>query len=169
MTWTAPRTWTAAEVVTAALLNTHVRDNFAAIGNAWTPYTPAWTSSGTAPAIGNGTIVGAWISVGKLTIFRAVITMDTTTTYGTGTYSISLPATVDSASGRLLVAGIARDDSATADFPIGAIVAGGATTAPVRTWPTSAAGAALIGINPTIPFSWGVNDSLTISGTYEAA
>ncbi len=28
MAWTAPRTWVALEVVTAALLNTHVRDNF---------------------------------------------------------------------------------------------------------------------------------------------
>lgn len=27
-TWTAPRTWADAELVTAALLNTHIRDNF---------------------------------------------------------------------------------------------------------------------------------------------
>lgn len=27
MAWTAPRTWVAAEVVTAAIMNTHVRDN----------------------------------------------------------------------------------------------------------------------------------------------
>jgi|TARA_Y100000310_G_scaffold317685_1_gene370846 hypothetical protein len=27
MAWTAPRTWVAGEVVTAALMNTHVRDN----------------------------------------------------------------------------------------------------------------------------------------------
>lgn len=27
MAWTAPRTWTTAEVVTAAMMNTHVRDN----------------------------------------------------------------------------------------------------------------------------------------------
>ena len=27
MAWTAPRTWAAGEVVTAALLNTHVRDD----------------------------------------------------------------------------------------------------------------------------------------------
>lgn len=28
MTWTSPRTWSACEVVTAAIMNTHVRDNF---------------------------------------------------------------------------------------------------------------------------------------------
>jgi hypothetical protein len=31
MAWTAPRTWIAGEVVTASLMNTHVRDNFKAI------------------------------------------------------------------------------------------------------------------------------------------
>lgn len=39
--WTAPRTWVAGEVVTAALLNTHVRDNLLAIGDpgVWTSFT----------------------------------------------------------------------------------------------------------------------------------
>lgn len=27
MAWTAPRTWTTGELVTAAIMNTHVRDN----------------------------------------------------------------------------------------------------------------------------------------------
>lgn len=31
MGWTAPRTWVAAEVVTAAIMNTHVRDNLNAL------------------------------------------------------------------------------------------------------------------------------------------
>lgn len=32
MAWTAPRTWVTAEIVTAALMNTHLRDNLNAIG-----------------------------------------------------------------------------------------------------------------------------------------
>lgn len=28
MAWTSPRTWTTAEIVTASIMNTHVRDNF---------------------------------------------------------------------------------------------------------------------------------------------
>lgn len=32
MAWTAPRTWTTGELVTAAIMNTHVRDNLSAIG-----------------------------------------------------------------------------------------------------------------------------------------
>jgi len=32
MVWTAPRTWTVGEIVTAALLNTHLRDNLNSLG-----------------------------------------------------------------------------------------------------------------------------------------
>lgn len=35
MAWTSPRTWIAGEKVTAALMNTHVRDNFAALSTAF--------------------------------------------------------------------------------------------------------------------------------------
>ena len=31
MAWTAPRTWVTAEVVTGAVMNTHVRDNLRAL------------------------------------------------------------------------------------------------------------------------------------------
>ena len=34
MAWTAPRTWVAGEIVTAALLNTHVRDNLKVVYDA---------------------------------------------------------------------------------------------------------------------------------------
>jgi len=57
-------------------------------------YTPVWTSSGTAPAIGNGTIVGRYkVLAGKNIMFYARIIAGTTTTYGTGNYSLSLPPT----------------------------------------------------------------------------
>lgn len=42
MAWTAPRTWVSGEVVTAALMNAHLRDNLLEIGNpsaAWTAFT----------------------------------------------------------------------------------------------------------------------------------
>lgn len=44
MAWTAPKSWTAGEVVTAALMNAHLRDNLLEIGNpsaVWTTYAPA--------------------------------------------------------------------------------------------------------------------------------
>ncbi len=67
MPYTVPRTWVASETVTAALMNTHVRDQFRELGLAWTSYTPTiggWTRV-------NGTSTGAFIEFGKLVIFRA--------------------------------------------------------------------------------------------------
>ena len=91
MAWTTPRTWVSGEVPTAANFNTHVRDNFKAIGDAWGSYTPTWASSGTAPTIGNGTLAGYYLQAGKLVIGRIVLTIGGTTGVGTGSYSMSLP------------------------------------------------------------------------------
>jgi len=54
-------------------------------------YQPVWSSSGTAPAIGNGTLVG-WYQVQMNRINIAIKqNMGSTTTYGTGNYQWSLP------------------------------------------------------------------------------
>jgi hypothetical protein len=56
MAWTNPRTWVTDEVVTAAVMNTHVRDNLSALGPdgatsaSWTPSLTGSTSGGTDPA-----------------------------------------------------------------------------------------------------------------------
>lgn len=93
MPWTTVPTFVAGAVLTAAQLNV-MGDDLDFIGGAWTAYTPAWTSTGTAPAIGNGTLAGSYKLVGDKTChFRASITFGTTTTFGTGGYLLSLPFT----------------------------------------------------------------------------
>jgi hypothetical protein len=47
-----PRTWVAGEVVTAAFMNTEVRDALTGIQAAWTVYTPTWTASHEQPDAG---------------------------------------------------------------------------------------------------------------------
>jgi len=169
MTWDNTHTWTAAETVTATMMQTYIKGNFAAIGDAWTAYGSgsSWTGSGTNPAIGNGTWAGFYVQAGKLTLFRVVITMGSTTTYGSGTYSIALPFTAATV-GRLLITGGARDNSASDDFPIFGIIASAATTASLRTLPTTA-GNALANMTPTVPFTLANLDSITLDGVYEAA
>jgi len=79
--WTAGTT--SGQVLTAATLNT--------IGAAWETWTPVWTASTTNPVIGNGTISGSYCRFNKTVIAEGAIIMGSTTTYGTGTYRISLP------------------------------------------------------------------------------
>ena len=96
---TTPRTWVVGEVVTAALLNAEIRDQFNSFFGAWTDYSSTFVwgaESGTQPAIGNGTIVARYLKVGRRVDVMFIVTMGSTTTYGDGgsaaNYYFSLPA-----------------------------------------------------------------------------
>lgn len=169
MTWTSPRTWVSGEIVTAAIMNAHVRDQFAAIGDPWTAYTPSWTASTTNPTLGNGTLVGRYMQAGKYVTFSIVLTMGSTTTFGTGTYALSLPFTAGGATGgRFLMTGTGRDDSASSDFALTGIIAATTSSVSLRSMPTTA-GNALAIVTQAVPTTWASGDIITISGTYEAA
>lgn len=163
MTWTdPPRTWLAGEEPSAAVLNQHVRDQFKALGDAWTAYTPTWGASGVAPALGNGTITGAWMNTGKLVIGRIFLTMGSTTTYGTGTYLFSLPFSSVVGAQWFPVGGCTcRDTSAGTTYGLVAFTGGSATVA----GGTDAGGR----VGQLVPFTWASTDTLGINFTYEAA
>src|SRR5215471_2626881 len=54
-------------------------------------YVPTWGSDDTAPVLGNGTLTGSYIQVGKLVLATTKLTIGSTSTLGTGTYYMSLP------------------------------------------------------------------------------
>jgi len=56
-------------------------------------YVPAITASGSAFSLGNGDAVGAYSLVGNRVRTQVSFTMGSTTTFGSGTYSVSLPFT----------------------------------------------------------------------------
>lgn len=61
----------------------------------WAPlesFTPAWTTSGTAPVLGAGaSITGRFKRFGSVGFYRGVINIGTSTTFGTGEWRVSLP------------------------------------------------------------------------------
>lgn len=166
MAWTTPRTWLAGEIPTATTLNTHIRDNFKAIGDAWTAYTPTWTAATTNPTLGNGVAAGWYIQAGKLVIYTATITMGSTTTYGTGQYSISLPAAA--AAGRTHLSHDCEALIGGSAYPVFARIAASATTARLYCEATTA-GNPLRSLTASAPAAWASGSVLTVSGTYEAA
>ncbi|MEU4348314.1 hypothetical protein [Streptomyces sp. NPDC023838] len=93
-----PRTWVVGEVVTAALLNQEIREPFNDLIAAWTSYAPAW-GAGTAPNIGNGTLSGRYRLIGKTCTVEFGQTMGTTTTFGTGVWTWTVPFTAASPPG----------------------------------------------------------------------
>lgn len=58
----------------------------------WASFTPTWSSDGTPPALGNGTISGRYRRNGDSVDVEYYLTPGGTTTFGTGSYSMSLPA-----------------------------------------------------------------------------
>ena len=131
MALTAPSTWTAGISPTAAFFNTEIRDQFNALLAAPTAYTPTWTASTTNPTIGNGTITGEWWTIGNKFLHVVItITLGSTTTVGSGNYSIGLPAAGGTpAAGRKVLWGTFFDTSASNQYPIGGLVNGTNTMA----------------------------------------
>ena len=79
----------------------------AAVGG-WQSYTPIWTSNGTAPSIGNGTLTGKYRRIGDSIELVIAMTMGSTTSFGTGTYYWSLPTGLTIANDPQTVYGVAE-------------------------------------------------------------
>jgi hypothetical protein len=132
------------------------------LAGAWTSWSPSWTGSTTNPAIGNGTLTGTYLQVGKTVFFDIVMVAGTTTTYGSGEFQFSLPveakngfaATVSLRGGSPLnsVAGSADCRSGN---PATAILHIGSSSGPVTS---------------SVPWTWlqNTNQAIKVSGVYEA-
>jgi hypothetical protein len=122
-------------------------------------YTPTWSTSGSAPSLGDGTLAGRWVRRGKFVWFSLQLTFGSTTSAGTGTQRFTTPSTF---ANNPLFNGLAIDASPTAFYPaIGSPSAGG-TIALIGT----AAGAVF---TETVPITWANGDIIRITGTYEEA
>lgn len=60
--------------------------------NGVTALTPVWASTGTAPSLGNGVIVGGAHRIGGMLYITISVNFGSSTTFGTGTYQFSLPS-----------------------------------------------------------------------------
>ncbi|MEU1302782.1 hypothetical protein [Streptomyces shenzhenensis] len=165
MTFT-PRTWIVGEVVSAATMNQEIRDQFDSMFGAWTTYTPAWTSAGsTAPVLGNGALTGRYMKIGRIVLCHINLITGSTTTYGTGSYSFSLP--VQAASSGMAIVGTAQY-LGTARWA-GEIVISSAANTTSAFFPTSATNNAIDFMNSSRPETLAASGQLRLSFVYEAA
>jgi hypothetical protein len=156
MAWTSPRTWVAGEVITAALLNAHVRDNLLELNgtaSAWTSWTPTLTNL----TLGNGTMTCRYKQHAKTVEWRIFVLTGTTTVVGTNP-QFSVPvaevaSSVQSGSAHMY-------DSSTASLWYGSSRVNSAVIQFISSGGRVAA---------TDPFVWADGDQLVGGGTYEAA
>ncbi|MBM0201925.1 hypothetical protein JNW90_01480 [Micromonospora sp. STR1s_5] len=129
---------------------------------AWQVYTPVWSALTTAPTLNNGALTGRWSRVGKTVTATGQLFMGSTTTYGAGAWTISLP--VPAAFGSIGAGAAVVYDSASGS----ASRHGGAcwlqsTTTLIFFGPTGGA------VSSAVPFAWNAGDQLRWTFTYEAA
>lgn len=156
MAWTSPRSWVTGEVLTAALLNTHLRDQLLELNStqsAWTTYTPTLTG------------FAATINLARFKQTGKIVTVEfkgTLTAVPTGTFTISAPVTplslVD-----LLPIGLAQASNGSQAF-LGAVEAPAASGGVLQI-----RSATLALYSPTVPFAWASGQQFAFTATYEAA
>lgn len=131
------------------------------IADDWTAYTPSWTAVTSNPALGNGTLTGAYQQVGDIVFIQIVLTTGSTSTYGSGPYLFSLPVTpeIDWA-----IPGVSFDSSAGSRFPCVCVITTAAATGNNMRISTDVGAGTSIG--STVPFTWATGDKLSLSGFY---
>lgn len=101
-----------AEAATSSRMNAEVKALWDGLQDSWDTYTPTWTSTGTAPSLGNGQIAGRYLQYGKTFWFRISLYFGSTTTFGTGFYLLSMPFELDWNEFDAVGQGTVVDDSA---------------------------------------------------------
>ena len=124
----------------------------------WVSYTPAWTTTGTAPVIGNGTLTGLYKIDRKTVTLQLTLLWGTTTTGGTMAWSFSLPLTAVTAT-----AGMS---------PMAAFYTHGGTFNPAIAAQATATTIFLVNtassaFTVTSPVTWASTDQITVNGTYQ--
>lgn len=128
---------------------------------AWTNYTPTWTATTTAPVLGNGTLNGRYTKIGKTIVGDILLAMGSTTTYGSGGWSLSLPFSCASSSIRY-GGSWAVVDAGTTNYAGSLFIVAGSSTVGffVRD-----AGPNFF--SNTLPHTWASGDTLYLSFAYE--
>jgi hypothetical protein len=125
-------------------------------------FTPTWGASGTAPAIGNGLLQGIYSRQGNTVTASITLAPGSTTTYGTGTWTFSLPISnaANDSIGTLLAF-----DTSTGTYTTGVCnVLASASTAALLV-----ASGATASWGATAPFTWATGDALRLTITYPIA
>lgn len=124
-------------------------------------FTPVWTSSGTAPVIGNGSASGSFTRIGNVVQFAIAVVFGSTSTFGTGEFYFSLPVAMGS-SARGITGYSLQLDSGVAFyrgyFP--ETVPNGFTD---KFALRNSAGTP---IQQTVPFTYATNDAIYVWGSY---
>lgn len=134
----------------------------------WRTWTPVIGNigAGTNWSLGNGTLTGRYIKIGRTIHWTAVLTLGTTSVAGTNQLTLSLPVAASAAHHEDPIIGQAVEQGVNAF-----VLSGGWISTTVVIPQTIGASGVLGAVTATTPFTWnGARaDQVYLSGTYEAA
>ena len=130
----------------------------------WQSYTPVWTAVTTNPVLGNGTLVGAYARINKIVHCKMRLTCGSTTTYGSGDYSFTLPFT--SAGIAVATLGLVSVILGTARYV--RLIALSSGRSYIDAFVGIADGSTNVRFNPTTPITWASGAYMDVFLTYEA-
>lgn len=129
---------------------------------AWQSYTPTWAAS-TNPVLGNGTMTGRYVQMGKTVTVTVILTMGSTTTYGFGEWNWTIPVATSTSSAYYFGSSWGVDTGTNYYAGTAKLTT---TAGRINIHPSAASGSSYGG---AVPFTWGTGDSLGFTITYEAA
>ena len=153
-----PKTWTAGETLLASDFNAEIRDPLAALAGASTAYTP--TISGF--TLGNGTVTGKYLRVGKLVAFTAQFTFGSSSAAAAAPCGFTLPVT--SAANNPWAQWATFTDTGGTTYQAQPFISTLCTV-----YGIAAATSAIQSPSTTYPFTWATGDIVRCGGIYEAA
>ncbi len=169
MTYTPNTPWVDGSGGGTPLSAARLNNMEAGISPTYIAYTPTWTSTGSAPAIGNAVVTARYVQIGKLVHAYGEITFGSSSTFGTGDFMFALPVSRISGSAAARAKGIVSgyDNSASA-----ALLARADMTSSVSTF-IIVYGATYLGtatnVGATAPWTWATSDVISWDLVYEAA
>lgn len=133
----------------------------------WKPYTPVWTSGGTAPAIGgDGTLTGRYVIIGDTCHFQIKLTGGGSTNWGTGNYNFSLPVQAAATADHVGTLFVGDSSVGGSGYSTGiAFLGSGGTTVGAYVGAKNAA-SSISNVNPQ---TFASGDRIWLTGTYEVA
>lgn len=133
-------------------------------------YTPAWTSAGTQPSLGNGSLTGNYAYLGSRLIYaRIFLSMGSTTTFGTGAYFLTLPTlTFGLGAGALIMTQCSLFDSSASTLPgpFTARIEDSTTPRISLVYPATWPNGTFSNVTNTAPFTWAQSDSIQATFIY---
>lgn len=164
-----PRTWVSGETVTAAEMNTEIRDFSVGVQGAWTADSRAtsaiWTAASGTNTLSDGALVAFTRQMGKTIDWEVRITMGAGTSFSAGGWQFTPPLAPRA---NVMVNATCRAYDASLSSTLGWSLAVDLNSGlfSVKAPPTTQPNADRA-VTSTVPFTWAVSDVLYLSTRYE--